>query len=129
MGTSVQDVHHWDREDVRSRATKVAVECYLKSISARASRGHRHRENRVRPKTSLIGGAIKFDHLRVDRALIGGVHPAKGLRNLAVHVLDRRQHTLSFVALLVAAAQFDGFVLSGGRAARNDSPRACTATQ
>src|SRR5713101_769951 len=102
MGTTVQNVHHRYRQDVRSRATKVAVKCYLKSISARASRGHRHRENRVRPKTSLIGGAIKFDHLRVDRALIGGVHPAKGLRNLAVHVLDCLQNAFSLVALLVA---------------------------
>src|SRR2546422_9499324 len=100
MRAAVQDVHHRHRKYIRSCATKITVKWYLKTIRARACGGHRDGEDRIRTQASLVLCAIKFNHLGVDRTLIGSVHPAKGLRNLAVHVLDRHQHTLSFVALL-----------------------------
>ena len=50
-------------------------------------------------------------------ALVGGVHAGQGLGNFAVHILDRLEHAFAQVALLVAVAQFDGFVLAGGGAA------------
>ena len=49
--------------------------------------------------------------------------PAKGLRNFAVDVRNRLQNALADVLGLIAVPQFDGLMLTGGRATRHNGPR------
>ena len=73
---------------------------------------------------ALVGGAIQFDQAGIERALISSIRAPKCCRNLAVDVCNCLQNTLAKVVGLVAVAQFDGLMLTGGCATRYDSPRA-----
>ena len=65
------------------------------------------------PEASFVLGAIELDHLLVECALVGGIEIGQGVGDLAVHVLDRFEHTFAEKALFVAVAQLDRFVLAG----------------
>ena len=74
---------------------------------------HRNRQNSVRAQAAFVLGAIEFNHLLVERALVSGIEVRQGVGNFAIHILDRLQHALAQVALLVAIAQFHRLVLAG----------------
>ena len=67
--------------------------------------------------------------LRVERALVGGIHAAERFRNLAIDVRHRLQNAFAEIHGLVAVAQFDRFMFAGGRAARHNGPRAGAAIE
>ncbi len=126
---AVEDVHHRHRNGVGSGSAEVAIERKLKRACARARRGHRNRENRVRSQPSLVRRAIQFDQPRVEPALVGCVQSDDGFRDLAIDVRNCLQHALAEELTLVAIPQFDGLMLTGGRATRHNGARAGAAIQ
>ena len=67
----------------------------------------------------MLGGAVELDHGLVERELVLGLHAGQRLEDLAVDRLDRLEHALAAVALLVAVAQLDRLVGAGGGAGRH----------
>src|SRR5882762_9292016 len=88
MGSAVQDVHHRHGQCVGCSTTQIAVERQLECVCAGASGGHRYGQDRVRSKATFVGSTVEFDHLGVECALVGRVHPAQGFCDFAVDVLD-----------------------------------------
>jgi hypothetical protein len=70
-------------------------------------------EDRVRSKSTLVGRAVEFDHLRIDRLLIRRVHVGERLADFAVHILHRFQDSLTHKTALISVPQFDRFMLPG----------------
>ncbi len=126
---AVQDVHHRHRQSVRRSPAEIAIKRQLERSRRGASSGHRNRQNRVRAQPPLVGSAIKIDQSGVERALVGGVHPAERFRNLAIDVRNCLQNALAHVLALVAVTQFNGLMLTGGRATRHNGPRAGAAIE
>src|SRR5579862_9119914 len=94
MSAAIQNVHHWYWQNVRSRSSEIAVEWKVAGRGAGAGRGHGDSQDCVRAEPSLIRRAIKIDQPGVERALVGRINSAQRLRDLAVDVCDRLQHTL-----------------------------------
>ena len=82
---------------------------------------HRQRnaENRIRAELLLGRRAVELDHRLVDADLVERFHPLDFGEDLLVDVLDRLEHALAAVTLLVAVAQFKRLVFAGGRPRRN----------
>ena len=121
MGTAVDDVHHRDREDVRVGSADPRVQRLACIRCRRLRRGKRAAENRVRAEPPLVRRAVRLDENPVDLRLIGGIHPGKRGRELAVHVAHRLRHALA-VPRVSSVAELDGFELPRGRARRNCGP-------
>ena len=60
-------------QDVGARAAEIAVERQAVIRRRRARRRHRDRENRVGSEPALGLGAIQFNHLLIEPALIGSI--------------------------------------------------------
>ncbi len=122
---AVQDVHHRHGQDVRVHAAEITIQ----RQSQRIGRGLRDREtdsqNGVRAQFGFVRRAVQRQQGKVNRALVGSVHAEQFARDRPVHVGDRLRHALAEVALLVAVAHFERFVLACRRARRDGgaSPR------
>ena len=103
---------------MRVGATHVAVQRHFELDRSSFRDGERHAENRVRSEAGLVVGAVEITENAVDGALLERIESFDRVRDLAVDVPDRGEHTLARVSV-TAVAQLDRFELSGGRAARD----------
>src|SRR4029078_5044430 len=76
---------------------------------------------RVRGERVLVGRAVQVDHRPVERLLVGRVHAADRLGELAVHVLYRLRDALAGPAV-PSIPELDGLELAGGGAGGNGRP-------
>ena len=121
--TAVDDVHHGNGEGEGVRATDVTVEGDVEGGSTGLSHGERYAEDGVGTEVRLRLRAVESEHLVVDAALIEHAVTHESGSDLLVDVLDGVERTLTAVALLVAVAEFEGFVLTG----RSTGGNRCTA--
>ena len=119
MRAAVQDVHHRGGQNIGAGPAEIAIERQAESGRGSSRCRHRNRQDGIGAQPALVLGAIEFDHLLVDGALVGGVHVGQGVGDFAVHIFYRLQHALAQIALLVAVAQLDRLVLAGRCAAGN----------
>ena len=70
------------------------------------------------PRRDLFGGAIQFDHGRVDVKLVFGIHAADSFEDFAIDGFDCLLDTLAKIAL-AAVTQFDSFMRASRRARGN----------
>src|SRR5207244_11006412 len=117
---TIEDVHHRNRQDICCCAAKITIERQLEAVCRGSSSGHRHSQNSIRAKTAFVFGTVELDHLLIEGALVGGVEVGKRLGDFPIHVLYGLKHAFSEIALIVAVAQFNGFVFAGGCAAGNN---------
>ena len=129
MGATVEDVHHRSGQQAGRESAEVLVQLDAQVIGHGARGCHRDRENRVGSQLALVGRSVQLAHAAVDLALVAGVHAFEFGSDELVHVVDRFQNALADVARLVAIAQFDGFVLAGGRSAGNGSAASRAASE
>src|SRR3546814_149276 len=78
--------------------------------------GKRDAEDGVGAEPALVGGGVQLDQGLVDVELVLAVEAGEHVEDLVVDRLDRLQHALAAIALLVAVAQLDGLVRAGGGA-------------
>ncbi len=71
------------------------------------------------PSRDLFGVPSSAIIALIEAALIGRVHAADRVEDLAVHGGDGVQHALAAIALLVAVAQLDRFMRAGRGAGRH----------
>ena len=75
VGTSVENVHHGDRQYVRVGPADIPEEWKI----GRQGRGASHREgdtqNGVRSQSRLVGRRIEVEHRRIHASLIGRFEP------------------------------------------------------
>ena len=122
MGAAVEDVHHGHRESVGAPAPEKAVQRESVFGGGGPRYGHGHGEDGVGAEAAFGFGAVKFDHLLIEGALIGGVVVGEGVGDLARDVPDCLLHSFAEITLGVAVAQFDGFVFASRGAAGHDGP-------
>ena len=123
---AVQDVHERRGERARVCAAEVAPERQAHGVGRGARHGHRHAEQRVRAELGLGGRAVGLEQHLVDRALIERVHAHDGRPEHRLDVGDRLGDPFAEVALGVAVAQLERFVLAR-RCARRDRRAAVAA--
>jgi len=116
---AVDHVHHRHRHLHRAGAAEVAVQRQARFLGRGARHRHADRERRVRAQAALVLGAVQVDQRAVQERLLARVQPQNCFADLGVDVLDRLQHALAEVALLVAVAQLDRLARAGRRARRH----------
>ena len=89
------------------------------SFATAPRRRQRDAEQGVRSERALVLGPVELDQALVERALIGGVHPADGRRDRLVDVRDGAQYALASVGRWIAVAELDRLV-DARRGARGD---------
>jgi hypothetical protein len=72
------------------------------------------------PSLLLVSVPSSLDHQLVDGDLLDRVHADEFFGDHVVDILDRLEHALAAVALLVAVAQFQRLVDAGAGAARHN---------
>ena len=121
MLATIDDVHHWHRQDARRSAADIAVQRLLGEIGRRLGHGQGNPQNGIGPKAAFVGRAIHFDHGPVDADLLGRVKADQFFGDLAVDRRNGLQHALAGIACLVAIAALDRLMRAGGGARRNGS--------
>ena len=116
---AVEDVHQRDRQDVGRVTPQVPIQRQPFRRGCGMGGCQRDAEQRVGAKAALVRRPVKHDQQTVEARLVKRVEACHRLGDLGVHVRDRVQHPLPAVARLVAVAQLDRLVGTGGRAGGN----------
>jgi hypothetical protein len=87
-----------------------------------AAGGPRHRQNRIRAQTTLIRGAVQFNHEAIQRRLLPGIFAQQRRGDFAVDVAGGLQRAFAQIARFVAVSQFHSFLFAGGCAGRHSGP-------
>ncbi len=111
---AVEDVHHRNRQQVRARASDVAVERKSALLGRRASHRQGDSEDRVGAELLLVRGSVGLDELGVDRLLVEAFHAEKRIGEGTFDRLHRLQDAFSAVTPF-AVAQLVGLVSPGAR--------------
>ncbi len=119
MGAAVDDVHHRDGEHIGVGAADIAVQGDVEVVGGSVGNCEAHAEDGVGAELALGGGAVELDHSLVNGALLKSGHTYDSGGNDVVHVGNSLEDALAEVALLVAVAKLEGFVLAGGCSRRN----------
>ena len=126
MGTTVEDVHEGNGEDVgllgAGQVRDVGVERDTLLGSGSLSNGHRDTEDGVGTELGLVGGTIKLVHEVVDGALVLDIEVLldEGRSNDIVDVGDGLENTLAAPLGLVAVTELAGLVGAGRSTGGND---------
>ena len=88
VAAAVQDVEQRHREHVRVDTAEVAVERQPGLVRRRLRHGERHREERVRTEPALVRGAVQYDELVVEEALVRPLEARDRVGDLTVDVSD-----------------------------------------
>ncbi len=67
-----------------------------------------------RSQVSLVGGAIKLNHLLVNGLLLSNIHTLQGRSNESLYILDGLEHALAQVTTLVFVTKLAGLVDASG---------------
>ena len=121
MSAAVDDVHHRNGERVGVAATDVAIEGQTESVGSSLGTSEADAEDGVGTELALGGSAVQSQHLVVQCALVQHAVTLEGGSDDFVHVLHSLQGTLAEVAVLVAVAEFEGFVLTSAGTGGNSS--------
>ena len=113
---AVDDVHHRHRQRARVDAAEVLVERQAGLFGRGPGDRDRDAEDRVGAELLLGLGAVGADQRAVDVGLVVRLQADDLGAEHAVDVVDRLEHALAAVALLVAVAQLEGLAAAGGRA-------------
>jgi hypothetical protein len=121
--STVDDVEHRHRQNVRVRAAEVLVERQVSGVRCGLGDGERDTEDRVGAELLLVVGAVELDERRVDETLVARL---EALDRRAEHVengVDRLLDALAEVAALVAIPQLVGLECTGRCAGGNGRTR------
>lgn len=121
VGTTVEDVHHWNGQHVGVRSAEVLVQRELRTVSSSMSSSQGDTKDGVSTQLALVVGSVELDHDLVDNALLTRVTAEHLLGDLLVDVLNSLENTLTGVTLLIAVTQLNGLELTGRSARRNRS--------
>ena len=116
---AVQDVHHGHREDPCIRSADISIERNAQRRGGGFCGGKRHSENGIGPQLAFRRSPVQLDHHLVDTHLVQGVEPDHFLRDRFINIGDSLLDPFPLVPRLVAIAQFNGFVFTGGCTAGN----------
>ena len=123
MHAAVEDIHHRSGQQMRIRATHIAIQRQFAGLGRSARTSKRRTQHGIRTKISLIGSAIKIDHLGVDGTLVARIHPDKSFGNFLVHMSNGLLHAFAEIAARIAVAQLDSLECAGRSSRRNDRTR------
>ncbi len=121
VSTTVNDVHHGNRENISVGAAQVAVQGHAQLCGSSLGNGQGNAQDGVGAQLALGRRTVQFDHGFVDGALLRGIHADDFRSNHLVHVVNSFQDTLAAIALFVAVAELKSLVFTGGSAGRNGS--------
>ena len=119
VDAAIDDVHHRHRQGAGRGAADIAIQRQVVRDRGGLGAGERDAENGVGADPALVLGAVELDQDLVDLDLVLHRHVAQGFVDLVIDGLDRLQHALAEIAVLVAVAQLDRLVGAGGGAGRN----------
>ena len=71
---TVDDIHHWSRQQIPSSSAKVTVQWLVTVNSGCFGRRQRNSQQRVRAQILFVFGAIKIQHRLINQRLIGPRH-------------------------------------------------------
>ena len=98
MRTSVDDVHHWQREHLGIRASEILVERKLNSRSSRTRYRHGNAQNSICSQFFFVFGSIKSQHGTIDGRLVRRISSNQRWRNLVIDIGNSPQNSLAEVA-------------------------------
>ena len=113
MHAAVDDVHHRHRQRARVDAADMAIQRDAQILRRGLRGGQRHRQDRVRAEPRLVRGAVEVDQDFVDLHLLGRVHAADRVEDLAFDIADRGLHALAAEPRRVVVAQLHRLMCAG----------------
>ena len=119
MRSSVDDVHHRDRQNVSVCASDVAIKRNVERLCRSLRRRERHAKNSVCAEFALCRCSVERKHFHVDCALLKHVVALESWCDDFVHIVHGFENALSAIARLVAVAKLKRFVFASACSRRN----------
>ncbi len=113
VSAAIQDIHHWNGQNVGIHTTHVAVKWKAQGTSCRLGYSQAGSKNGICAEPGFIGGAICLDHGGIDGFLFHGIPADDQLGNFFVDMFNCLQHTLSAIEGFIPIPQFQGFMNAG----------------
>src|SRR5262249_48076581 len=120
VSSTVDDIHHWNRQHLCVRAAQIAKKRQIKLRRSRVCHSERGSKNRVGTELFLVSSAIERDHCAIDRYLIESIHPNDCIGNLLLYIFNSLRNSLAEIFILFSVSQLPGFMLPGACATWND---------
>ena len=121
VASTVDDVHHRDRQSSRVHATKISVERYTKLKRRGASNSNTDPQNRVGSEVALIRGTVRVNQRSVYGDLPRGLDANHSFRQWSLDVTDRSLHAFAEVTGLITIPKLNSLVFACRRARRDDT--------
>ncbi len=125
MSATVDDVHHRNGKNVSVATADVFVKGKVEVVGSSLGNGERYTEDGVCTEVGLGVGAVEGEHGFVDCDLVESAHAYESLCDGAVYVGNGFLYAFAHVAVLVAVAEFEGFVNAGRSSGGNGSTAFC----
>ena len=111
MHAAVDDVHHRHRQHVGIGSTDPLVQLNARTRGGGVCSRKRCTKDGVGTEAALRGRAVELDQCRIKRALVGSIHVAQAVGNLAVDVTNRVRDALATPGR-ATVAELDRFPLT-----------------
>ena len=112
MSTTVDDVHHRNREHIGVGSADVAVQRHVKIVCCCMCNCKAYAEDCVCAELALGRSAVEFDHGLVDRPLLESGHTDDSRSDNVIDVGNCLEHALSAVTALVTVTKLESLVLT-----------------
>ena len=119
MSATVQDVHHWDRQNPGRVAAEITEEGDFACGRGRVRGRKRHAQERVGPQVLFVRSAIERDDLFIDLRLFERIVAGQRGSDHIGHAAHCFGDAFAPEAFLVTIAQFPSFMLAGAGATRD----------
>ena len=119
MGTTVDNIHHWNRKHMSVRTTNVAVKRNVQGLCRSLGSRKRNTKNGVRTKLTLCWSSVESEHLHINSTLFKNVKTFQSRSDNLVYIINSLEDTLSAVASLISVTKFKSLVFPCACSTRN----------
>ncbi len=122
MGTSVDNIHHRNRQDLRIASSDITVQRNLQSSRCGFCTSQRHSQHGIGAQIVFRPGTAQFYQHPIYGRLIQRIHSQKRIRNDRIDIFNGFQHAFSHIPRLIPVTQFQSLVFARRGSGRYGRP-------
>ena len=109
MSTTIEDIHHRDRQFLSVKATQVLIEWQIQGFCCSPSNCHRYTQDCIGTQFGLVISTIQGNHELIDSCLFCCIKALNSWTDDGINIFHSFQNALTTVARLIAITQFTSF--------------------
>lgn len=128
MRTTIEDIHHRNRENSAVATAYIAIEILTGFLSGSLSSSEGDTEDGICAHITFIFSTVDFNHAGIDFCLVAYVHAFDLFGEYIIYILNSFENAFTQKAVILAISQFYSFVYTSGSAGWDSSAAHCASS-